>query len=83
MLNAQCSFLHSIPTLSEIPTEQIFKQSLLIMLPFFTHGTYWNRSGDSTDVYQPQTISSYNLGKRNHPSSVRDQIQLRKGTPYT
>ena len=38
MLNARCSFLHFILTLSEIPTEQIFKQSLLIKLPFLTHG---------------------------------------------
>ena len=67
-------------TLGSVVPLAMFK---LIKVPFLTHGTYRNRSGDSTDVYQPQTISSYNLGKRNHPSSVRDQIQLRKGTPYT
>ena len=32
MLNAQCSFLHFIPTLSEILSEQILKQSAMIRL---------------------------------------------------
>ena len=32
MLNAQCSFLHFIPTLSEIPSKQILKQSPMIKL---------------------------------------------------
>ena len=32
MLYAQCSFLHFIPTLSEILSEQILKQSAMIRL---------------------------------------------------
>ena len=42
MLYAQCSFLHFMPTLSEIPTEQILKQinDQVVHAHGETHGTY-------------------------------------------